>query len=269
MEYGINIDYFTSTLGLQKAAELISKAGFTNLDYTPPVREENWALSMKEALRIFDYYGLKVHQTHAPFNRYGGYNGIHKLCLDRCAEATAIMGAKYMVVHGDEFDFDNLTFSDEAALDYNHGLFLPHVEFGKKNGFKVAFETLFEDIDRRRYTSDADELMALITSFEKGAVACCWDSGHANVSFKEKTPEIIKRFGSLIECTHIHDNTGTDSHQMPMTGDIDWKLVMDAFREIGYQGVTSVEYAHGKIPQKLMEDFISLTYKSAEHLWLL
>lgn len=269
MEYGININYFASVLGLKKAAEIIARAGFTNLDYTPPVMKENWSLHMKDALSIFEYYGLKVHQTHAPFNRYGRYNGIHKLCMDRCAEATAVMGAKYMVAHGDEFDFDTLTFSAEAALAYNHSLFLPYVEFGKKNGFKVAFETVFEDGGRRRYTSDADELMDLITSFEKGDVACCWDSGHAHVSFRKKAPEIIKRFGALIECTHIHDNTGIDSHQMPMTGDIDWKSVMDAFREVGYQGVTSVEYSHGKMPQKIVEDFIDLTYKATEQLWSL
>ena len=97
MEYGININYFTKVLGLHKAAELIAKAGFTHLDYSPPVTQENWASYMKDAMNIFDCYGLKVHQTHAPFNRYGQYNGIHNLCLDRCAEATAIMGGNISV----------------------------------------------------------------------------------------------------------------------------------------------------------------------------
>ncbi len=269
MEYGINIGYFAKTIGLEKSAELIAKAGFTMLDYTPPVTKENWATEMKEALTIFDGFGLKIHQTHAPFNRYGKYRGIHKLCLDRCAEATAFMGAKFMVAHGDEFDFDNLTFSPEAALDYNHSLFFPYVEEGKKNGFKVAFETVFEDLDRRRYTSDADELMELITSFEKGSVSCCWDSGHAHVAFGKNAAENIGRFGEFIECTHIHDNAGTDSHQMPMTGDINWKAVAEAFRDIGYQGVTSIEYAHGTMTANLLEDFINLTYRSAEQIWLL
>lgn len=270
MEYGININYFTKVLSVQKAAELIAKAGFTNLDYTPPLADENWATQMKEAMAVFDSYGLKVHQTHAPFNRYHRYDGIHKLCLDRCAEATAFMGAKYMVAHGDEFDFDNSAFSPEAALAYNHSLFLPYVEFAEQSGYKVAFETVFEDsLGKRRYTSDADELMDLITSFAKGSVACCWDSGHAHVSFWKNAPEVIKRFDSLIECTHIHDNTGKDAHQMPMTGGIDWKSVVDAFKEVGYRGIISIEYAHGTIPPILMEDYISLTYKVAQQLWLL
>lgn len=270
MEYGINISYFARSAGLKKSAELIAKAGFTNLDYTPLLTDENWKMQMKEALAIFDSYGLKVHQTHAPFNRYGRYNGIHELCLERCAEATAFMEAKFMVVHGDEFDFDNLTFSSEAARDYNHRLFLPYVERGEKNGYKVAFETVFEDsMNERRYTSDADELMDLIVSFNSDSAVCCWDFGHAHVAFRNKAPDLIRKFGPLVQCTHLHDNTGIDSHQMPMTGDMDWKAVMDAFKEIGYNDVISVEYSHEKIPEHLIEDFINLTYKAAVHLWSL
>ena len=269
MDYGFNINYFARTIGMKKAAELIAKAGFTCLDYTPSVMEDNWEQDMKESLKIFADYGLTVHQTHAPFNRYGRYKEMHKLCLDRCAEATAFMGAKFMVAHGDEFDFENMTFSPEAAKEYNYNLFLPYVEHGEKNGYKVAFETLFEDWDRRRYTSDAGELLDLITSFDNENVVCCWDSGHGNVSFGEKAPELIRKFGSLIQCTHIHDNVGIDSHQLPMTGGIDWKAFSDAFKEIGYRGIISIEYSHGNMPEHLVEDFAKLTYQTVKHIWSL
>lgn len=271
MDYGININFFARSIGLKKSAELIAKAGFTKLDYTPNLLEDNFEHTVKDALKIFEDNGLKVHQTHAPFNRYGQYNECHKLCLDRCAEATAYMGAKFMVAHGDEFDFENMTFSPELALNYNHDLFFQYVEHGKKCGYKLAFETVFEDGSRgrRRYTSDAKELLDLITSFNSESVVCCWDSGHAHVSFNKNVPNVVREFGSLIQCTHIHDNTGYDSHQMPLTGDIDWEGVMTAFKDIGYQGVFSIEYAHGKMAEGLMTDFISLTYKAAEYLWSL
>ena len=270
MEYGININYFAKTMGMQRAAELIAKAGFTNLDYTPPLKNDSWEQDMKEALGIFKEWGLTVHQTHAPYNRYGSYNGCYRPCLERCAEATAYMGAKYMVVHGDEFDFQNRSFSPEAALEYNHDLFLPYVEQAGESGYQVAFETVFEDSNKRRYTSDADELLALINSFENENAVCCWDFGHAFVSFKKNAPEMIRKLGHLIRCTHVHDNNGwSDTHQIPMTGDIDWKATMDAFREINYPGIISIEYAHGNMAQHLMEDFISLTYRTAAHLWSL
>ena len=270
MEYGININYFARTVGIRKAAVMIAQAGFTCLDYTPAVAKDSWTQQMQEAKAVFDSLGLKVSQTHAPFNRYGSYNGIHQTCLDRCAEATEYLGAQYMVAHGDEFDFENLTFSPEAALEYNHRYFLPYVERGEKSGYKVAFETVFEDARSvRRFTSDADELMDLIKSFHSESAVCCWDFGHAYVSFRKNSPDVIRRFGPLIQCTHLHDNTGVDAHQMPLTGDTDWQGVMDAFKAIGYSGVTSVEYSHGAIPEHMMEDYIKLTYRAAQHLWSL
>lgn len=267
MEYGINISFFKKSIGLKKAAELVSKAGFTQLNYTPALREDNWSEHMKEALKIFEANGLSVYQTHMPFNRYGSYGDMHRKCLDRCAEATEYMGAKFMVAHGDEFDFDNLEFSAEAALNYNHNYFLYYVERAKKCGYKIAFETVFEDLDCRRFTSKADELKGLIESFKSPSAVCCWDFGHAHIAFGEEAPNIIRDFGPLIQCTHLHDNIGADAHQIPFTGDINWKETISAFKDIGYDGVMSVEYAHGNMPETLAEEFIKFTYNAAKHVW--
>lgn len=270
MQYGINIDFFAKTMGMPKAAELIAKAGFTQLDYTPPLKSEHWKEDMKEALAVFNDHGLTVHQTHAPYNRYGAYKENYALCLARCAEATAYMDAKFMVAHGDEFDFENRSFSAEAALEYNHNIFAPYVTQAGKDGYQVAFETVFEDCGRRRYTSDADELLALINSFDSENAVCCWDFGHAFIAFKKNMPEMIRKLGHLIRCTHLHDNNSwSDTHQIPMSGDIDWKATMDAFHQIEYPGIMSIEYAHGHMPEHLLGDYIDLTYRIAAHLWSL
>ena len=251
---------------IKTAAELIAKAGFTMLDYTPRLQRDDWKNELCESMKIFEYYGLTVHQTHSPFNRYGTYGKDHKLCLERCAEATELMGAKYMVAHGDEFDFENMTFSPESALQYNHDLYLPYVKRAEEKGYKIAFETVFEDMGVRRYTSKSDELMAIIKSFDSESAVCCWDFGHANVSFGDEAPDVIRKFGSLIQCTHLHDNTGVDAHQIPMTGDIKWDKTMSAFRDIGYDGVLSIEYAHGTMPEPFTEDLINISYKTARYL---
>lgn len=270
MEYGINIRFFEKNLGLVKAAEFVAKAGFKRLDYTPRLGVDNWKTKLMEDLSVFEDYGLKVHQTHVPFNRYGQYGKNHKMYIDRCAEATEITGAEFMVVHGDEFDYENLEFSPDAALDYNYNYFLAYVERAAQNGYKVAFETVFEDsLPYRRYTSKADELMSLIKAFNSANAVCCWDFGHANISFQENAPKVIRDFVNLIQCTHLHDNSGCDSHQMPTTGDIKWKETVNAFKDIGYNGVMSIEYSHGSIPACLAEMFVNLTYKAAEYIWSL
>ena len=60
MEYGINVRFFGRDIGLEKAAELIAQAGFTQLDYVPYLLDEAWETSMKEAKAIFDAYGLTI-----------------------------------------------------------------------------------------------------------------------------------------------------------------------------------------------------------------
>lgn len=269
MKHSINIRYFSAYIGMKKAAEFIANAGFTHLDYTPYVMCENWEELLKEDVKIINEYGLKVHQAHFPFNRYGSYKDQHKLYIDRVVNAGEQLGVKYYAVHGDEFDFENRKFSKDAALEYNHNYFLPYVERAKKNSYKIAFETLFEDWDRPRFTSEADDLYNLIGSYGCDAAVCCWDFGHGHISFGQKAPEVIERFGSLIQCTHLHDSAGNDSHQLPTTGDIDWKSTIGAFKKIGYEGVLSVEYAHGKIPEQFVSRFIDLTYKTSEYLYTL
>ena len=263
MEYGINIDFFRNA-ELAKVAKAVSQTGFTCVDYRPPVMQDNWESTMKESCKIFAEYGLRVHQTHVPYKRPGTN---HRLYVERSLESTVFMGAKYAVVHGNEFDFDNVRYSPQAALEYNHNYFYKDVEFAQKNGFKMAFETVFNDHPvNLRFTSKPDELFELITSFDSKSAVCCWDFGHANISFGESAHEWIVKFGSLIECTHVHDNSGNDSHQMPLTGDINWKQKMDAFKKIGYDNVLSIEYSHGNIPENMISDYLKLSYKSLEHL---
>ena len=263
MEYGINIDFFRSA-PLTDVAKAIADAGFTCVDYRPPVMDDNWEITMKEACKIFREYGLRVHQTHVPYRRPGTN---HRLYVERSLESVIYMGAKYAVVHGNEFDFDKVKYTPEAAFEFNHNYFRGDVEFAKKNGFKMAFETVFDDHPvNLRYTSRPHELFELVTSFSSTSAVCCWDFGHANISFGESTCEWILKFGSLIECTHVHDNTGSDSHQMPFTGDINWNRTMDSFKKIGYNNVLSIEYSHGNIPADMLSDFLRLSYNSLVNL---
>ncbi len=271
MEYCINIGYLTRTVSMPEAAKILSEHGFTALDYTPPVEKDNWKSVMRENLDIFESFGLRVNQTHAPYNRYGKWGNIHKLCVDRAVEASAEMGAEFMVVHGDEFDFENTEYSKEKALEYNHNYFLPFVEKAEKSGVSVAFENLFQEAnhdDAPRFCSSVDELSALINSFDNGGVSCCWDFGHANVSFKEGQPQNMAVVADYIKCTHVHDNDcRSDEHLPPFFGRIDWKTCIDVLKKADYKGILSYELVHGNIPPYVMPDFVSMLKKSGEELW--
>lgn len=66
------------------------------------------------------------------------------------------------------------------------------------------------------------------------------DVGHANVN--GQLYDFIESFSDKIIHIHASDNDGTfDSHLGVGEGDIDWRRVADALREIDYQGVVIVE----------------------------
>lgn len=269
MELSVNISYISKTIGTVEAAKLLSENGFTALDYTPAVDKDNWKDEMREKLDIFKSFGLRVHQTHAPFNRYGKWGDRHRLCVERALEATAETGAEFMVCHGDEFDYSNLEYSYDAALQYNHDYFLPFVETAEKAGVNLAFENLFCEPDHSpRFCSETEELIPLIKSFNSSAVSCCWDFGHGHVSFKDKLPLKIAEAAELITCTHIHDNNGhSDEHLPPFFERIDWAACMKVLKGAGYSGTLSYELVHGAIPPSMMSDFVSMLKNTGKELW--
>ena len=60
----------------------------------------------------------------------------------------------------------------------------------------------------------------------------------------ESQKEFIHKAGHRLRALHIQNNGGRlDDHLMPFTmrGGIDWKEVMTALRDIGYQGLFNLE----------------------------
>ena len=113
----------------EKVLEMVAKAGFTDLDYQPDYRRDDWESNAYKEIDAIAKAGLCIHQTHSPYNRYGTDTPEnYKIYLERLFRETEMAGAKYMVVHGDEFDFANVEYTPENALQYNYELFAPYVE---------------------------------------------------------------------------------------------------------------------------------------------
>ncbi len=246
MELATSFEYLLKTMDCDTAAKALSNAGITLINFTPRTEEEQ-----AQAAQAFEKYGLRVYQTHAIFNRYDGMDAEdHKktVMLNLCS--THVLGAKYMVVHGDEFDFGNIPYTKEAALDYNYEYFAPVVEKAEKLGIKIAFENVFEDMpEKPRFCSEAEDLIRLIARFHTPTVCACWDTGHAAVSFQENHITALENVGKRIECTHIHDNNfDRDKHLDPFDGKIDWKTCMAALREKTNVKVLCFEPVYGEVP---------------------
>ncbi len=66
-------------------------------------------------------------------------------------------------------------------------------------------------------------------------VGVCLDTGHA-VSTRQNLEEAILGGGRYIIGTHLHDTTDYDLHLPPGEGLIDWEMVVNTFRKVGYSG---------------------------------
>lgn len=225
--------------------DLIKNIGFDSIDYTSSdLKRQDCVERAYLENELIRSRGLCVCQTHAPYNRYDQYGDVFTSALERAYEITKIFGAKYLVVHGDEFDFENDTYSPEKALAYNYEIYVPYVERAERDGIAIAFETVFQDISKEmgRFTSKAEELLALIEKFNSSSAVCCFDTGHAHISFGDEQADKIRLLGKHIKCTHIHDNRlGQDLHLPLFTGDSDLLAIRRAFADIEYDGIFSLE----------------------------
>lgn len=282
MELSICLNYITEhsdagrPLDVFSAASACRAAGFEYFDYSPDFLSDDWEARAHRDKEIFDGLGVSVEQTHAPFNRYGQFDEkMFPTYYKRLFEASKILGAKYVVVHADEYRTKDRYDADEI-LDYECRRLTPYVEFAKENGMTVAVENVFEDkiarspqIDgKSRFTARIDELLAVIERFSSPTVRCCWDFGHAKCAFgKDGMTDALRKVGKHVVCTHVHDNYyDRDLHLVPYQGDADWKQNMTCLKNVGYSGKLSFEFAYGNIPRDLLTAWLEYVFKTGKYL---
>ncbi len=281
MELSIQLNYLTKSRSneaprtFEEAVRLCAGAGFRFVDYTPDFRADDWREKALRDRETLDAAGIIVEQTHAPYNRYRSYDPEDfKGYRARVFEASALLGAKYVVVHADEYRVTD-HYDPEEIQQFTYDDLAPHVDYAAGHGLTVALENLFEDhvpfipaIDgKSRFMSRIEEVAGMIERFNTPDVACCWDFGHAHVAFGKDQLEAMKRVVKYIRCTHVHDNYyGRDLHLLPFLGDVDWEGHMACLKENGYAGKLSFEFAYGRFPRALMPLWLNTVRQAGEYL---
>lgn len=261
---------------IEEAAKLAKAAGFNYVDYTPDFKCEDWKEKAKHDREVLDAYGITVEQTHAPMGRYRQHDmSMFYTYYDRVFEASAILGAKYVVCHGDEYCTSD-HWDEKEILEFTYDYLAPRVDFAVKHGMGVAVENLFEDsvkhcpqIDgKSRFTSRVHELAAIIERFNTPDVSVCWDFGHAACAFGfDDMLSQLKVVGKYLTCTHVHDNYyDRDLHLLPFLGKIKWEEHMAYLKEIGYKGNFNFEFAYGWFPDALLPQWLDMVHTTGEYL---
>ncbi|MBR5109618.1 MAG: sugar phosphate isomerase/epimerase [Clostridia bacterium] len=169
--------------------------------------------------------------------------------IRRSIRAAARLGVEWLVMHAADFDADP-DYDFDKARRYNLNYWQPFIDLAAREGVGIAFENLFASGCHRRYCSTAEELIDLAEGFRTPLVGVCWDTGHAAVAGQNQ-PAAIRLIGSLLKCTHIHDNhcrPKEDEHLIPYYGSIDWPPILKTLAEIGYAGNFSLEIKQATRP---------------------
>jgi sugar phosphate isomerase/epimerase len=92
-----------------------------------------------------------------------------------------------------------------------------------------------------RYIANHDGALRLLDHVDHPAVGINFDPSHTFPT--NDFPNIsVYRLGKRIKHLHVSDNDGvTNVHWRPGMGKIDWKAMFQALKDIGYDGVVSIE----------------------------
>lgn len=258
----------------EKECSIASKVGFrhiaVNLNNMPDNTDDAYDKAPEHILGILEKYDLKAVQTHLyyyhPFSPADQMEAALEHRLLREIEVSGKIGADWCVWHprycmDGEWALENL--NEEQTLHYNQLTVSRYLEQAERFGTGIALENLF----RKMMPGGLETLLRIHDRFDAENIGICWDTGHANMMEFDQS-EAIGLMGARIKCTHIHNNfKNGDFHLPPDAGTIDWKAVMQAFKDIGYGGPLTLE-TQCLYPEdgQLLEDFIRYNYNCLEFL---
>lgn len=240
-------------VGEKKAVELLAKAGFDGWDFSlyeiclyskklqcapasdHPLAGPNYLAFARELKRIGLDNGIVCNQSHAPVPVYAA--PVRSL-LKRAIECTAEAGGQVCVIHP----------ANNASVEENTQMYMELLPFAKEHGVKIATENMWnwdKEKDQACFAACAtpDSFKAHLDAVQDPNFIACLDIGHAEMRGNHTCAvEMIETLGSRLQALHLHDNNKwKDSHQIPMSMDIDFEGVVKALKKIGYSGWFTLE----------------------------
>ena len=244
-------EYYSS----EEAIREIGKAGFEAVDLDlafnklshDPMIQDDWRNWVERQIQAAAEYRIPITQGHAHF-----FSRTHCELLDdeenmrrekiimRDIEAAGMCGIKWLVIHLGSY-CDDVYYSRELSMDKN----LEHCkrlgEVAAKHGVGIAIENLA--IHKMPcFCASTDDLLEMLDRLGDDKVfGICWDTGHGLLNEVDQ-PAVIRQMGKRLKALHINDNGGVkDEHILPFQGKIEWKPIMKALGESGFENDITFE----------------------------
>ncbi len=250
MKISTEIDSIAMHIGEEKAVELVAKTGFNAWDFSMfemcdnkngvlvpknhPTAQSGYLAFARKLKQIGLDNGIVCNQGHAPFPS----SPKSEYYLKRAIECIAEAGGEICIIH----PMNDGTPEENAEMYFN---LLP---FAKEHNVKIATENMWNWYENAEHSSFAacatpESFNAHLDAVNDDYFVACLDIGHAEMKGSNtNAPEMIRALGSRLKALHIHDNDKHhDSHQIPFSMKIDFVAVVNALKEIGYDGYFTLE----------------------------
>jgi L-ribulose-5-phosphate 3-epimerase len=244
---------------------------YSNYSHTE-LAKDNWQELIEDLRNEAVKLGVEFSQSHPVF--LPGHINDHSVekqeqyqeMMKRSILASSILGVKWAVMHPLE---ERLTksFDTETNIKENMEQHASIVELAMKHNVGIAFENMIEGSNtKRRFSSHAGELAALIDAFDDSRVGACWDFGHGNFLYKDQRIA-LRTLGKRLKAIHVNDNHGNeDQHMFPFHGSVDWHSVIPVLTEIEYEGDFTFEIKEFlKLPDHIKDHAAKVKYEIGKY----
>ncbi|MBQ7687751.1 MAG: TIM barrel protein [Clostridia bacterium] len=255
-------DVFEEGYDAKKAVDRLAALGYDGIDMgfdywtfdgSPFLSDDYlaWAQGLKARA---DEKGIVYTHAHAPGEADSEY-------LGRTIEATAAIGARYLVVHPIWHDKNgNVIKSKLRFLQINADAIKKWLPKAEESGVVLLSENILWGA-----SSDPRIIAELVEKVDSDWFGWCFDVGHAwSCSY---APDVLKDCAVMPMSLHIQDNDGSgDQHLIPGDGTIDWALFTQTLREIGYLGDCVMEAHHQSLeaPDEERDAILSRLLETAQ-----
>ena len=227
----------------------VKEAGFKYADLSlydldikgNPFMENNWESYTYDLADHAEKLGIKFVQAHSPGCRGNVLekNEHYDYFIDatrRSIEICGMLGIKNTVFHtGWKDGVDKKKYFEENA-DFVR-LFFDDME---KNDVRLCIENSTKvNMGTKYFFLEGCEMNEFIDYVGHPLLKACWDVGHAKLE-GHNYKDIVDLSKNLV-AVHIHDNFNFDSHQMPLTGNMNMDEVMQGLVDAKYEGFFTFE----------------------------
>lgn len=292
MRVGISLGSFNFlNFPIEKLTAKLKRIGFDCYDYgisgfraCNPIFNESrdtWVKHFSNQRKMIEGEGMCVNQTHAifpaDFDNEQPFTFTQEVIdqLRREIEATAILGAKYIVIHPLKISFKHK--DKEKDFYKNVEEFSKITPILQEFGIKNCMENLCSrDALSNKFSqtgcSTPEDMIKYIDALNRNCnnYCACLDVGHSNL-IELNPADAVRKLNDKLKILHVNDNNGIlDQHKPIGMGIIDWKDFTKSLKEINYQGVFSLEVSSFKnylnLGEKALWKMVEFCYESAKGL---